>query len=339
MQQSYLLTPFKINISNSSIPEPKEGEVLIRITMVGVCGSDIHMFKNGHTQEGPLTIGHEGIGYIEKVGEGVPSDRVGERVVIEPNVPCLNCPECWSGKGNVCRNKRIIGVNEPGCFAEYICLPSHIVHPLSEKISETDAVAIEPTTVAVAALNRSNSKPGDTIAVIGLGAIGMLLTHVALSLGYKVLVSELVQSKIDIAVKMGATYVAGGKTLEETAEIFESTFEKEGVVAVFECAGSETTAALAIKSAPRAKDIILLGLSEAGASFNPRLISRKGNRIIPSLIYDHPYDFKRCIRLIENGIISPGFIVSKYFPLEQLSDALTEAQQGNQSKIVIRIPK
>lgn len=339
MLQTYLIEPYHIQFSKSPIPEPKEGEVLIRLTMVGVCGSDIHMFKNGHRVKGPLTIGHEGIGVIEKVGKGITPKRKGERVVIEPNVPCLNCPDCWTGNVNVCRNKRIIGVNEPGCFTEYICLPGHIVHSLPDTISETDAVAIEPTTVSLAAINRSKAKPGDTIAVIGLGAIGMLLTHIALSLGYKVLVSELIESKINKAVKMGATFVKGGDTIEETAGIFESVFEEEGVVAVFECAGSENTAALAIKAAPRSKDVILLGLSEAGATFNPRLISRKGNRIIPSLIYDHPYDFKRCIRLIENGIISPGFIVSKYFPLHQLKDALIEAQKGNESKIVIRIPE
>ena len=121
------------------------------------------------------------------------------------------------------------------------------------------------------------------------------------------------------------------------AEIYESTFEKEEVVTLFECAGSEKSATLAIESAPRGVDIILLGLSEDKASFSPRLISRKGNHMIPSLIYDHPYDFKRCIRLIEKGKINPGMIVSKYYPLTQLQEALTEAQTGNQSKVVIRI--
>ncbi|WP_297095660.1 alcohol dehydrogenase catalytic domain-containing protein [uncultured Draconibacterium sp.] len=337
MLQTYLTEPNNIQLSESPVPEPKNGEVLIRLTMVGICGSDIHMFKNGHRLDSPLTIGHEGIGVIEKVGEGVSSSRVGERVVIEPNVPCLHCPECWSGKGNVCRNKRIIGVNETGCFAEYICLPDNIIHKLPDSISELNAVAIEPTTVGLAALNRSKAKPGDTIAVIGLGAIGMLLTHIALSLGYKVLVAELVEDKIKKAVEMGAHYVKGGNSLKETAEIYETVFHDEEVAAVFECAGSEQSAALAIQSVPRGVDVILLGLSEEGSAFNPRLISRKGNHIIPSLIYDHPFDFKRCIRLIENKVIDPGFIVSKYYPLTNLHEALSEAVKGHESKIVVTI--
>jgi threonine dehydrogenase-like Zn-dependent dehydrogenase len=106
---------------------------------------------------------------------------------------------------------------------------------------------------------------------------------------------------------------------------------------VFECAGSEKSASLAIESAPRGAEIILLGLSESAASFNPRLVCRKGNNIIPSLIYDHPIDFRRCIRLIEKGIISPGLIVSRFYPLEDLAKALAEAQKGEESKIVIRI--
>ena len=337
MLQTYLTEPYNIQLANSPVPVPERGEVLIRLTMIGICGSDVHMFKYGHRADGPLTIGHEGIGIIEKTGKGVPVRRMGERVVIEPNIPCSECPECRKGRGNVCRNKRIIGLNETGCFAEYICIPEDFAHPLPKKISDSDAVAVEPATVALAALNRSNVKPGDTIAVIGLGAIGMLLTHISLSLGYRVLVTELVESKIKKAVVIGAIFVQGGKSPDETSEIYESVFQNEDVVAVFECAGSEKSASLAIESAPRDAEIILLGLSEAAASFNPRLICRKGNNIIPSLIYDHPVDFRRCIRLIEKGIISPGMIVSGYFPLEDLAKALAEAQKGEENKIVIRV--
>jgi threonine dehydrogenase-like Zn-dependent dehydrogenase len=286
--------------------------------------------------EGPLTIGHEGIGIIEKVGEGVSLKRIGERVVIEPNIPCSNCQECRRGRGNICRDKRIIGVRENGCFTEYLTLPGEFVHTISEKITDINAVAIEPATVALAALNRSNAKPGDTIAVIGLGAIGLLLTHIALSLGYRVLVTELMEPKIRKAVGMGAEFVRGGNNTEETVEKLESVFREEEVVALFECAGSEISATIAIAAAPRGVDIILLGLSEAGAVFNPRLISRKGNNILPSLIYDHPFDFKRCIRLIECGLIKPGFIVSRFYSLKNLHEALTEAVKGEESKIVIK---
>ncbi len=329
MKSAYLIQPFDIQIGESSVPSPGYGEVLIKLTMVGICGSDIHLYKNGHSYDNPLIIGHEGIGIIQAVGEGVSNERIGERVVIEPNIPCLDCPECWSGRGNVCRNKRIIGVLEPGCFTEYVSLPAKVIHTLPESISTIDAVAIEPATVALAALNRSGAKPGDKIAVIGLGAIGMLMTHIATSLGYEVFVTEIMEPKIKKAVEMGATYVP--------VDIIEKVYAAEEPVVVFECAGAEKSATMAIEAAPRGVDVILLGLSEAQNCFNPRSLSRKGNNIIPSLIYDHPFDFKRCIRLVEKGIIHPGQIISCYYALDDLKEALEHASKGTENKIVIRI--
>jgi threonine dehydrogenase-like Zn-dependent dehydrogenase len=337
MLKTVLSEPYNISISDVPVLEPLKGEVLIHLTMIGICGSDVHLFKKGHQLKEPLTIGHEGIGIIEKVGEGVSADRVGQRVVIEPNIPCYNCPECWSGKSYICRNKRIIGVNETGCFAEYINLPGDFAHVLPDMISDIDAVAIEPATVALAALNRSTAKPGDTIAIIGQGAIGMLLTHIAISLGYKVIIAELIESKIKKSVDMGAIFVKGANTKEETATRYQSVFQKEEVKVLFECAGSEDSAEIAIASAPRGVDIMLVGLSEKPVEINPRLVCRQGNNIYTSLIYDHPFDFKRCIRLIENNIIKPGMIVSSYFPLEQLGKALAEVQRGEETKAVIRI--
>ena len=337
MLKSFLTEPYNIKVTDVPDLDPQKGEVLIRLTMIGICGSDVHLFKNGHQLKGALTIGHEGIGIIEKVGDGVSSDRLGERVVIEPNIPCYNCPECWGGKSNICRNKRIIGVNETGCFAEYISIPEDFAHYVPDKILDIDAVAIEPATVALAALNRSKAKPGDTIAIIGQGAIGMLLTHLAISLGYKVIVAELIESKIRKAVDMGAIFVKGGDTTEETAAIYESVYHKEEVKVLFECAGSEESAAIAVASAPRGVDIVLVGLSEKISTFNPRMVCRKGNTIYTSLIYDHPFDFKRCIRLIENNIIKPGMIVSSYYPLDELDKALTEVQKGEETKAVIKI--
>ncbi len=337
MLQSFLVEPGTIRFEQTAVPDPREGEVLIRMHMAGICGSDIKMFRNGHRLDVPLTIGHEGIGQIERVGPGVPEERVGERVVIEPNIPCQNCPECWKGRGNICRNKRIIGVNETGCFAEYLTLPAGFAHVLPGTMKDADAVTIEPAAVALAALNRSTARPGDTIAVIGLGTIGMLVTHVALSLGYRVLISEPVDSKSEKAGNMGAEIVPAGNPKDQKAGLLETVFEKAEVSAVFECAGTGHSATLAVESAPRGAEVMLLGLSEAESNFKSFSVSRKGNRIIPSLIYDHPFDFKRCIRLVERGLISPGMVVSWYYSLPELQSALEQAQKGRESKIVIRI--
>lgn len=127
MLQSFLVEPGTIRLEQKEIPVPGVDEVLIHMELAGICGSDVHLFEKGHRMDGPLTIGHEGIGRIEALGTGIPDMRMGERVVIEPNIPCSDCPECRKGMGNVCRNKRINGVTETGCFAEYLCFPAEIL--------------------------------------------------------------------------------------------------------------------------------------------------------------------------------------------------------------------
>lgn len=335
MLQSFLTEPGKITFTEAELPVPGQGEVLIRMEMVGICGSDIQMFKHGHQLDFPLTIGHEGVGRIEAVGSGIPEDRVGERVAVEPNISCSHCPECRKGRGNICRNKRIIGVNETGCFAEYLALPADFAHRLPETIAEDDAATIEPAAVALAALKRSGANPDDAIAVIGLGTIGMLLTHVARSLGYRVLVTEPIQSKMEKAKAMGAEPLAGGNSGEETAGQLEAAYENAGVTVLFECAGTADSTTLAIRSAPRGASIVLLGLSKSESSFTSFSLSRKGNSIIPSLIYDHPDDFQQCIQLVGKGLISPGIVVARHYPLKDLQAALEIAAKGESGKIVI----
>lgn len=320
------------------IPEPKAGEVRIKLKMVGVCGSDVHLFLGHRLLAKPLTIGHEGLGFIDKIGQGITGREIGERVVIEPNIPCHNCTYCMSGRGNICINKRVVGVNEMGAFAEYICLPADFCWKMPDNISDNDAVTIEPTAVAVHALLTSKAKIGDTIAVIGLGAIGLLLTHLALALGYKVFVTEINKHKLKLATNLGAIAAnTEGGNPEEQGAVLNNIFEKNEVVAVFECAGSAFTASLATAAAPRGSEIVLVGLSEKLATFTPLKIAREGITIVPSIIYDHPFDFKRTIQLIASKTINPSFIISRFIALNDIQNALEIAAKGEDSKIIITI--
>jgi L-iditol 2-dehydrogenase len=352
MKAAFLNKPKQLKLQEVKIPEPQVGEVRIKLKMVGVCGSDVHLFLGHRLLPRPLTIGHEGLGYIDKIGEGVIGREIGERVVIEPNIPCHTCVYCMSGRGNNCSNKRVIGLNEAGCFAQYITVPAAFCWKIPDTISDTDAVTIEPTAVAVHALIASKAKFGDSIAVIGLGAIGLILTHLALSLGYKVFVTEINENKLKMATDMGAiaTIFANktksetqnlksteGVSPEEQGDYLNKIFDKNDIVAVFECAGSAFTASLATAAAPRGSNIVLVGLSEKLATFTPLKIAREGITIVPSIIYDHPFDFKRTIQLIEAKIIKPGFIISRYMALNDIQNALEIAAKGDDSKIVITI--
>jgi L-iditol 2-dehydrogenase len=202
MKAAFLDKPTEISIREVEIPKPKQGEVRIKLKKIGICGSDVHLYLGHRLLDKPTIIGHEGLGYIDKIGEGVIGREIGERVVIEPNIPCRNCRYCLSGRGTICSNKRVLGVNEAGCFAEYISIPADFAWNVPEEISDENAVTIEPMVVAYHALFSSKAKPGDTIAVIGLGAIGLLLTHIAIALGYKVFVTEINATKVKMATDL-----------------------------------------------------------------------------------------------------------------------------------------
>ena len=346
MKAAFLSKPNQIEIKKVNIPEPKAGEVRVKLKIIGICGSDVHLFLGHRLLDNPNIIGHEGLGYIDKIGEGVEGREIGERVVIEPNIPCRKCAYCLSGRGNICIHKRVVGVNEAGCFADYITLPSEFCWKVSDTISDADAVTIEPAAVGLHALLTSKAKPGDTIAVVGLGAIGLLLTHLALSLGYKVFVTEINEAKAKMATNLGAIRVnvstsnsanTEGVTIDEQSVGLNQNWEQNEVVAIFECAGSAHTASLVTAAAPRGSEIVLVGLSGNLATFKPLKIAREGITIVPSIIYDHPFDFKRTIQLIASETIQPGFIISRYMALTDIQSALETAAKGDDSKIVITV--
>lgn len=337
MKAGVLIQPHHIHLQTVETPEPKAGEVRIKLSKVGICGSDVHLFLGHRLLANPTVIGHEGLGVIDKIGEGIVGRHIGERVAVEPNIPCRKCRFCVSGRGNICINKRVVGLLEAGCFAEYVVVPEAFARHVPDDISEEDAVVLEPTAVAVHALFSTQSKPGDTIAVIGLGAIGLLVTHLALALGYRVFVSELNETKRAMAADMGAIpSVPQGDLDAQSAELAKLWAENE-VCAVFECAGSAFTASLATAAAPRGSEIVLVGLSANLASFQPLKIAREGIHIVPSIIYDHPFDFQRAMQLIRAKVIRPGFIISSYADFDNLQTALELAAEGNESKIVVNI--
>lgn len=321
MRAAYLTGPKSIVFREESIPEPGPGQVRIRLQEVGICGSDVHYYGGHRPLPEPTIIGHEGWGYIDAVGSGV-DRKIGERVVIDPNAPCGTCVYCARGQATVCPHKRTIGLNAPGCFAEYVCLPADFAHALPDAVSAADAVTIEPTAVAYNALKHANLVAGDAIYVLGLGAIGMLITHLAVQRGLIVYAADLNQVLVDKAISFGA------KT---------GDWQQADVRVLFECTGSAAATTQLCADAPRGSQIVLLGLSEKPASFTPLDLVRRGISIKGSLIYDHPVDFQAVIQQIVSGDIRPGQIISKYIPLSDVQAGLEAATQGHPGKIVVQI--
>jgi threonine dehydrogenase-like Zn-dependent dehydrogenase len=330
MRSALLVAPGAFEIHTVETPVPVAGEVLIRPARVGICGSDMSLYL-GHRQpkQMPITMGHEMVGRVMAVGPGVTRVGVGQRVIVEPNYVCGQCPFCRAGRGTICPNKQSMGLTVPGSFAEYVTAPAEFTWPVPDGISDADAASIEPLAVAWHAMKRAGSRSGDTVAVLGCGVIGLLLIHVAAAQGTRVLAHDRVAAKLRIAKQLGADIDHEG----DPAELWL----REDVSTVFECAGAAAAVELSIGAAPRGSTVMLLGLSTSPASFVPLRLVREGIRIEPSLIYDHPDDFETVIRLVAQGHLAPSRIVTDTLPFDEIGRAFELAREGDSGKVHVAI--
>ncbi len=334
MQAGVLVQPKSLELQTRPVPTPGAQEVLLKMELLGICGSDVSLYL-GHRSNTPfpLIIGHEGIGRVEQLGAEVCGLQIGQRVVIEPNFPCGHCAMCWSGRGNICLHKRIFGVLEPGCFAEYAVIPAQFVWPVPYNVRDEDAVLIEPLAVALHGLYTAPARPGDVLAVVGLGAIGLLLTQLAYRMGYRVLAYDRVREKIELAEQLGAIPLPTDSSEADLAK----SWQKAGVSTIFECAGAAPALTMAIAAAPRGADLVVLGLADQASALTEFTLTRQGIQVLSSIIYKHPLDFQRSIRLLEQGFIQPSKIISQSTTFSQLPAALEKASQGQDSKIILTV--
>ncbi len=330
MKAALLLGPEKVTIKDIEEKPLAAGNVRIRPTYTGICGTDVSIYLGHRSVPYPFVLGHEVAGVVTALGADVQKLRTGQRVIVEPNYPCGSCRLCRSGRGAICARKGSMGVNLPGCFSERAVAPAEFVWPVPDSVSDQDAATIEPLTVSMHALLQSEACMGDTVAVLGCGVVGLLLIHAAVAAGMRVLAHDRLADKLDMARSLGAIAVDGGS---DTAALWE----REEVRVVFECAGVSPTVELALGAAPRGSQVVLVGLSSEPSSFVPIRLVREGIRVQTSMIYDHPEDFNRSINLVAEGKLHPARVVTDTFPFESIGAALERACSGKAGKILIKM--
>lgn len=317
----------KLSLKTKHRPKISEKEVLIQVIMVGICGSDIHLFMGHRKPPKDLILGHEAVGIIIEKGEKVKKLKIGDRVVIEPNISCGECTACKRGYALSCLNKKIIGINSPGCLAEQVAVPAEYVWKLPKKMSNEDAVLIEPLAVAVHAFKLKDPKKNQRIGIIGLGSVGLLLAELALLKGMKVWVSDLDPAKLLLAENMGAELIP--------AEPWGDFFEEKGIETLYDCVGIANLSTKIIESAAVGSDIILVGLAEQESQFKSLQLARKSLTIKGSIIYDHPEDYKKTINLIKKGKILPSKYLSDRYNFEESQQAMERACENDSIKVLI----
>jgi threonine dehydrogenase-like Zn-dependent dehydrogenase len=326
MLAALLIERRRIECREMDAPRVSAGEVLIQPARFGICGSDVSFYLGHRVAPYPFLLGHETVGRIAAVGEGVTNFEIGQRVIVEPNYPCGACAFCRAGRGNICPNKKAPGITHPGYFAQTFAAPVEFTWRIPDAISDADAVAIEPLCVSLHALWQSSARLGDTVAVIGCGATGLLLIHAAAAQGIRVIAHSRSQSKLEKARQLGADVIEKPDRFAETCQVSE-------VTTLFECAGAPAAVELALHAAPRGSAVVLLGLSTRPASFVPLRLVREGIRVSGSMIYDHPKDFARAIELVKDGTLHPSQIITDTLPFGEMDRALQLAATGQAIKI------
>ncbi len=314
-------------------PTPGAGEALVRVTAVGICGSDLHWAAEGGIGADrvvePFVLGHECAGVIES------GSRRGERVAIDPAISCGHCGYCERGEINLCEGMRFAGhypVN--GAMAQYIAWPERFLVPLPEPLSDIEGAMLEPLGVALYAVELGRVRPGEAVGVFGCGPIGLCLLQVAREAGAtRLLASELpgVPHRKRMAESFGATaFDAGGP---EVAGLLEATGGR-GVDVAFEAAGDPQAVEAAVAAVRPGGRLILVGIpSEDRISFTASVARRKDLEI--RVVHRSRHTYPAAIALVESGRVDVSTLVTHRLPLDRVEEAFRIGHDRAGVKVVL----
>lgn len=329
-----------IRIERRERPALGPGEIRIRVTRCGICGSDMHEYLNGphaipvgepHGLSGvsaPLVLGHEFTGEVIEAPGG--SDlSTGQRVAVEPEYRCGSCTACLRGDYNLCEDMGFAGLMGHGGMAEEAVLPRYMLHPLPDAVSDRQAAVLEPAAVALHAIRRSGLVAGQTVAVAGAGPIGLLLVQFAAVAGARrIVVSDISDARLARARAMGATETAN-PSRESLAGI------AAGVDVAFEAVGMETALDDAIGAVRKGGKVVLVGLFGAPAQFDAFDLVNREVEIVPSCGYRHVYP--DLIGLIAAGAVDPAVIVTREVRLADVVSGGFETLSGPNDDIKVLV--
>lgn len=313
------------------IPKPGPRQVLIRVRRAGICGSDVHYFTHGRAgrfvPNRPFVLGHEFAGEVTGLGDGNSSALLGQRVAVDPSIPCGACPTCKSGRYNLCADMRFFGSAScdphlDGGFAQYVAAPAANCHVLDDRIGWGEAALVEPLSVALHALNRSGSVAGKSVMITGGGAIGQLLAIAALAFGAApVVVSDPVAFARAVALGLGAD-----AALDPTQAEFEpeaTTLSRGGFDVMFEAAGSVPALVQGLRLLRRGATLVQVGTLPADVTLPFNDIMARELAVFGSFRFANV--FGTALHMMASGRIAAQKVISAVYPLSDLPAAMDRA--------------
>lgn len=332
MRVAVLVEPGRIEMEERPVPSPAPGDVLIRVSAVGVCGSDTHYYRHGRVGsfvvEAPLVLGHEAAGTVVAVGAGIDRTRIGQRVSIEPQRPDPDSEETRRGQYNLCPHMRFFGTPPvDGAFCDYVTIGAGFAHPVPDSVSDDAAALCEPLSVGIAAVRKAGLTGGATVLIAGAGPIGIVVAQVARAYGAtEVIVSDPDQSRRDRAITFGATAVID-PAAQEIGEL--------GVDAFIDASGAAPAVDAGIRAVRPAGTIVLVGSGAESMTLPTQLIQNR--ELLLTGVFRYADTWPTAIALVESGRVDLDAMVTARYPLEKAADALDSDLVPGSVKTVVAV--
>lgn len=320
MKAIQIVKPGELKLIEMEKPVLTEKDnVLIKMTAAGICGSDMGIYHGTNAAATyPRVIGHEMVGVVEEIGSNVTRLKVGDRVIVDQVVNCGHCYACRIGRGNVCGHLKVRGVHIDGGYREYMAVPEHDCYLLPDMLPDTEAVMIEPTTIAIQSCSRAELCEDDTLLILGCGALGSSILKIARLSGAKIIVADMIEEKLQEALENGADYAINIQK-EDVVEKARELTEGYGPTVSIDAACTKDSLLTLLNATGNAGRVMTMGFSVAPTEVNQFVITSKELDVRGSRLQNKK--FQTAIDLINEGKLDLSGTVSHTFPIEKAQEA------------------
>jgi L-iditol 2-dehydrogenase len=332
MRASVLMSAGVVTMQERAVPTPSDDEVLIQVASVGVCGSDVHYYRDGRigpfVVDSPLVLGHEVSGRIVAVGAGVPPDRIGERVAIEPQRPCRRCAQCKAGRYNLCPFMEFFATPPiDGAFCDYVTIQADFAHRVPDNVSDDAAALLEPLSVGIAASRKAALVPGARVLIAGAGPIGIITAQAARAFGAaEIIMSDPNPDRREMALRFGATHA-----LDPDVEDVQSL----GVDAFIDACGFPAAIVAGIGAVRGAGTVVLVGTGFDEIAL-PIPTIQNGELTVTG-IFRYTDTWPLAAHLVATGQVDLDGLVTGRFPLADAESALNADKAPNSLKSIVAV--
>jgi L-iditol 2-dehydrogenase len=317
MRAAVLVKQGEIRIEERPLPQVGADEVLIKVASVGVCGSDVHYYREGRigdfVVDAPLVLGHEVSGRIVGVGEDVDASRIGRRVAIEPQRPCRVCHQCTAGRYNLCPDMKFYATPPiDGALCDYVTIQAPFAYPVADNVSDDAAALLEPLSVGIWACRKAEVVPGSRILIAGAGPIGVIVAQAARAFGAaEVIVTDPMAERREMALGLGATHVLDPMT-ESVADL--------GVDAFIDCSGATPAVQSGITSVRGGGSVVLVGMGSDEIAMPIPVIQNRELKVTG--VFRYTDTWPTAAHLAASGQVDLESVITAHFDLVQTAAAL-----------------